>query len=97
MGLDLILSPDANDYISYIRSFVGTQISIHGQDEYSDNRNVIIALAGYDYKLFITPTVVHSDQSVNFQKLHRSMHQMTIFSFSDSFIANQTAKMLIFR
>lgn len=89
MGLDLLLSPDADDYISYVRSFVGIQISIHGQEEYSDNRNLIIAIPGYDYRLFITPSILTSDESVNLEKYIRFVISASygFFSFSDSVIA----------
>lgn len=52
--------------MSFVRAFYGIQVAIHGQEDYPDINNPILAQPGYDVKVFVTPSVLTSDQIVCF-------------------------------
>lgn len=64
VGIELFLAPEPNEYYSYIRPFYGIQVAIHPQDDYPDMKNPILVQPGYDVKVFVTPSVLISDQAV---------------------------------
>lgn len=64
VGLDLFLSPEPNEYVSYVKPYYGIQIAIHAQEDYPDMKNAVIVQPGYDVKIFITPSILISDEAV---------------------------------
>lgn len=64
VGMDLLLSPEPNEYYSYTRSFYGIHVAIHAQEDYPDMSSSFIIQPGYHAKAFITPYVVSSDEAV---------------------------------
>lgn len=62
--MDLLLSPEPNEYYSYTRSFYGIHVAIHAQEDYPDMSSSFIIQPGYHAKAFITPYVVSSDEAV---------------------------------
>lgn len=64
VGLDLLLSPDANDYVSYHESYYGIEASIHNRHDFPDSGHFFSLLPGYNVDIYLTPTVIKSDDSV---------------------------------
>lgn len=64
VGINLLLASEPDEYVSYVRAFYGIQVAIHGQEDYPDINNPILAQPGYDVKVFVTPSVLTSDQTV---------------------------------
>lgn len=64
VALDLLLSPEANDYVSYYESFYGISTSIQPQDDFPDAGHFFSLVSGYNVDIYLTPTVIKSDNSL---------------------------------
>lgn len=64
MGMELYLAPEENEYVSYVRDVYGVQVAIHPQEDFPDFRKPIYIQPGYDFKIFITPSVLNIDKTV---------------------------------
>lgn len=62
--MELILSPEANEYVSYIRTFHGIQVAMHSPEDFPDLSSPVLLQPGYEMKIFITPSVLTSDKNV---------------------------------
>lgn len=60
------MSTEPNEYIAYIQSLYGIQVSVHSPDIFPEMNNPIVAQPGYDFRVLITPTVLISDHKVCF-------------------------------
>lgn len=67
VGMNVLLSPDPDEYISSTRSYAGIQVSVHGQETYSDSNHLIVAQSGFENQIYVTPCVVSSDDEVKFR------------------------------
>lgn len=63
-GLDVILSPEPNEYISYHRTFYGIQVVVHNSDDFPVADSPIIVQPNYDMKILIEPTILISNPMV---------------------------------
>lgn len=63
MGLTVVLSPDTNDYLSYYQSVYGIDVAIHNRGSF-DTGHFVTVQPGYIYEIFISPTVIMSDENV---------------------------------
>lgn len=63
-GLQVLLSPNTNHYVSYKKPFDGIDVSIHGRDEYDDTEYFFSISPGYDVNVVVTPSVLVSDKEV---------------------------------
>lgn len=64
VSLDLLLWPDSNNYVSYIKPQYGIDIIFHDRNDFADSRNTYSLLPGYNVDIFLTPTVVISDELI---------------------------------
>lgn len=64
VGLDILLSPDIDEYVSPIRPYEGIQISLHHPLEFPDSKHLIVIEPGFDYRFFVTPYVLSADEEV---------------------------------
>lgn len=65
IGLNLVITPELNNYVAYTRSFYGVQAGIHNSDEFADLNNLVIAQPGYDVKVMLEPSVLVADPEVS--------------------------------
>lgn len=65
VGIDFLLAPETDAYMSYIRPMYGTQISVHGTEEFAEfTNNNFIAQPGYDFTITIMPSVLVTEAKV---------------------------------
>lgn len=64
VGLDVLLSPSQDQFDPYLKLDYGIKVSIHRQEEYSDINNLITVKPGYDLRIFVSPHMISSGQSV---------------------------------
>lgn len=63
VGLTVILSPDANEYVSYSQAIYGIDVAIHNRESF-DTGNFFTVQPGYIYEIFVSPSVLMSDENV---------------------------------
>lgn len=63
-GLDVILAPEPDQYVSYYRTFYGIQVAIHNPDDFPVVNSPLIVQANYDITILVEPTVLLSDPMV---------------------------------
>lgn len=64
VGLNVLIDPEVDHYISYVRSFQGVQIAIHHCKELTDLSNLVVGQPSYDVKIIVMPSVLTSDMEV---------------------------------
>lgn len=64
VGLEVVLSPDADDYVSFFKSFYAIDIAIHSRESFADPGSFFALLPGYNVNVYLTPSVVISDEIV---------------------------------
>lgn len=64
VGLEVVLSPDADDYVSFFKSFYAIDIAIHSRESFADSGSFFALLPGYNVNVYLTPSVVISDEIV---------------------------------
>lgn len=66
IGLDIILSPNVNDYYSYVRPTYGIEVIIHPRSDFPYMRNQVTLLPGYEMKVSVLPSILQPDEPVRF-------------------------------
>lgn len=59
-----MLSPDADDYVSFFKSFYAIDMAIHSRESFADSGSFFALLPGYSVNVYLTPSVVISDEIV---------------------------------
>lgn len=65
--------PEPEEYFSYLWSFYGIVIDVHTYDKYPEFKSIIQIQPGYDMRIFVTPSVVQTEERVcnfNFSFVH---------------------------
>lgn len=65
VGLDLMLAPEAEHYVSYTRAYYGLSLVVHFSKDFVDMpSNIAIVQPGYFVKALVTPSILVTDQAV---------------------------------
>lgn len=63
-SLEIALWPEPEEYYSYLWSFYGIVIDIHLYQKFPEFKSIIQIQPGYDMRIFVTPSVVETDDIV---------------------------------
>lgn len=63
-SLEIALWPEPEEYFSYLWSFYGVVIDIHLYDKYPEFKSIIQIQPGYDMRIYVTPSVVMTEDIV---------------------------------
>lgn len=64
VGLELLLAPQPEEYLSHKKPYYGIDVSIHARDNYVDTEHLFSVLPGDSVNAFITPSVVDSGDDI---------------------------------
>lgn len=64
VSLDLLLWPDGDNYVSYHNPHYGVDMTFHDLSEFADSGHFFSVLPGYNVDIYLTPTVVISDEQI---------------------------------
>lgn len=64
VGLELTLWPEPDEYVSYIRNYYGIAMDIHHPEDYPEMKKPLYLQPGYDFRVYVTPSIVTSDKDV---------------------------------
>lgn len=64
VGLELTLWAEPNEYVSHLRNFYGIAMDIHHSGNFPDLKKPVYLQPGYDFRVYVTPSIVTSDKEV---------------------------------
>lgn len=60
----MLVTPEPNEYYSFVRPYYGVQVAIHGQNIFPDFNKPITVQPGYNIRVFFQPYVLTTDEAV---------------------------------
>ena len=65
MALDLIIQISTDDYVSYVKSYYGVSVLIHGSEDFPQSADkTTVAQPGCDVTLAIIPSILMSESAI---------------------------------
>lgn len=91
----MLIDTEPYEYVTCFHSFFGIQVAIHPTDDYPNIKNPIFVQPSHSAKIFITPSVVTTDEAVRTISLFIHLIIIFILKFTGALFAAVTKAMLI--